>query len=88
MRTLILASLCAALGGCIDSIDAPLSPTFGQAVASMDSQIIPAAVSSEPPPANGARAASAIGRLEKGEVYKPQTQNTSSIGGLSGYGGK
>lgn len=85
MRPLILASLCAGLCGCVQSIDAPLSPTFGQALASMDSQIIPAAVSSLPPPANGARAATAIGRLEKGQVYKPETQNTSSI---AGYGGK
>ena len=85
MRPLILASLCAGLCGCVQSVDGPLSPTFGQAVASMDSQIIPAAVSSQPPPANGARAATAIERLEKGQVYKPQTQGTSIV---VGYGGK
>ena len=33
MRILILASLCAGLCGCVQSIDAPLSPTFGQALA-------------------------------------------------------
>lgn len=90
MRTLILAAVCAAgLCGCVQSIDAPLSPTFGQALASMDTQIIPVRPSAEPPSANGARAASAIGRLEKGEVYKPETPNTATIGGAGmSYSGK
>ncbi|CAN7415436.1 hypothetical protein LJR219_002648 [Phenylobacterium sp. LjRoot219] len=88
MRTLILTSVCAVgLCGCVQSIDAPLSPTFGQAVASMDTQIIPVRPSDQPPSANGARAASAIARLEKGEVYKPETANTSNVSVMS-YGGK
>lgn len=90
MRTLILASVCAiGLCGCAQSIDAPLSPTFGQAVASMDSQIIPAPVSDQPPPSSGARATAAVGRYEKGEVYRPETQNTSTLAGsTTGYSGK
>jgi len=84
MRTLILISACAAaLGGCAQSIDAPLSSTFGQAVATMDSQIIPAPISDLPPSSSGAVAVAAIGRYEKGEVIKPESQSTST---LSGYG--
>lgn len=82
MRTLILASVCAiGLCGCAQSIDAPLSPTFGKAVASMDTQIIPTPVSAEPPSGSGVHGTAAIGRYEKGEVYKPETQSTSTVGG-------
>lgn len=89
MRTLILASLAAiGLSGCVQSVDAPMSPTFGQAVATMDTQIIPAKVSDEPPSTSGAAAAAALGRYEKGQVYPPETQSTSSIGSANmGYGG-
>lgn len=89
MRTFILISVCAAgLCGCAQSIDAPLSTTFGQAVASMDAQIIPAPISDLPPSSSGSVAAAAVGRYEKGEVYKPQTANTSSIGGYGSSSGK
>jgi hypothetical protein len=89
MRTLILASLLAAgLSGCVQSIDAPMSPTFGQAVATMDTQIIPTAVSDQPPSTSGAVAAAALGRYEKGQVYPPETQSTSNLSGTNmGYGG-
>jgi|GEM_PF-3477741 len=92
MRTLILISACAAaLGGCAQSIDAPLSSTFGQAVASMDAQIIPAPISDLPPSSSGAVAAAAVGRYEKGEIYPPETQNTSNVtvtGSAPSSGGK
>jgi hypothetical protein len=90
MRNLIVISVCAAaLCGCAQSLDAPMSPTFGRAVASMDAQIIPAPISEEQPPSSGARAAAAIGRYEKGEVYKPETQATSSAGAMgASYGAK
>lgn len=87
MRNLILVSACAAgLCGCAQSIEGPLSPTFGQAVATMDTQIIPAPISQQPPSSSGVVGTAAIGRYEKGQVYRPETQETSSIGG-SGYGG-
>ena len=105
MRThLLIPVLAAALAGCTQSLDAsldaPMSKNLGQAVASMDSQIIPAPVSTLAPDETGARAALAIGRYEKGEVYPPLTPATSekvgaSVGkGMAGessgssYGGK
>jgi hypothetical protein len=88
MRTLILISVASALlGGCADNVDAPLSPTFGKAVASMDAQIIPAPVSEEPPSSSGARAAAAVGRYDRGEVYKPETQSTSNSAVPATYAG-
>lgn len=88
MRTLILISVCAVgLCGCAQNLDAPLSPTFGTAVASMDTQIIPTPISDVPPSSSGVVGAAAIGRYEKGQVYKPQTQNTSSVGGYSSSSG-
>ena len=89
MRTFILISASAvALSGCAQSIDAPLSTNFGQAVATMDSQIIPAQISDQPPSSSGAVAAAAVGRYEKGEVKKPETQNTSNVAiSGAGYGG-
>ncbi len=90
MRKLILASLCAlGLAGCVGSVDAPLSPTFGKAVATMDTQIIPVRVSDQPPPSSGALAAAAIDRYEKDKVYKPETQATSAMQGATvGYSNK
>lgn len=90
MRTLILMSICAvALGGCVESLDAPLSPTFGKAVASMDAQIIPTPVSDQPPPSSGVVGVAAIGRYEKGQVYKPASPATSSVAGMgASYVGK
>lgn len=79
MRTLMLLAAGLLGAGCTTPLDAPLSPTFGQAVASMQSQIIPAEVSLEPPPSSGRRAADAIGRLERGEVKQPDVQSTSDI---------
>jgi hypothetical protein len=80
MRTLILMSVCAvALCGCAESLDAPLSPIFGKAVASMDAQIIPTPISDQAPSSSGAVGVAAIARYEKGQVYKPASQSTSSV---------
>ncbi|CAN7382429.1 hypothetical protein LJR225_002386 [Phenylobacterium sp. LjRoot225] len=88
MRTLILMSVCAVgLCGCAQNLDAPLSPTFGRAVASMDTQIIPTPISSEPPSGSGVHGAAAIGRYDKGQVYKPETQNTSNVTSYSSSSG-
>jgi hypothetical protein len=89
MRILILASVCAAgLCGCAQSVDGPLSPIFGKAVASMDTQIIPVAVSEEQPSSSGVIGVAAVGRYEKDQKKEVETQNTSKIGGASaGYGG-
>lgn len=89
MRTLILASVCAAgLCGCAQNLDAPHSPVFGKAVATMDTQIIPAPISDLPPQSSGVVAAAAVGRYEKGQVYAPITQSTSSLASAGiGYGG-
>jgi hypothetical protein len=81
MRILILVPLCAAgLVGCAAPVDAPLSPTFGQAVASMQVQVIPVAVSDLAPESSGARAVAAVRRYEKGEVKRLETQSTSAMG--------
>jgi hypothetical protein len=90
MRPLILASVCAlglGLCGCAQSVDAPLSTTFGKAVSSMDAQIIPTQVSDQPPAGSGEVAAAAVGRYQKGQVYRPETQSTADIGSMTGYGG-
>ncbi len=90
MRTLILAIVAAtaavSLCGCVDSVDAPLSPTFGKAVATMDTQIIPTQVSDQPPASSGAVGAAAVGRYQKGEVYKPEIETTSAVGANTSYG--
>jgi hypothetical protein len=89
MRNLILASACAVgLCGCAQSLDAPLSSNFGKAVASMDTQIIPTPISDQPPAGSGVVGAAAIGRYEKGDVYKPETQNTSNVVSYGSSSGK
>jgi hypothetical protein len=80
MKLVALAALCAAAGGCQTPLDAPPSPTFGQAVASMQSQIIPAEVSNEPPESSAARGVAAIERYEAGKVDPLQNTTTSNVG--------
>jgi hypothetical protein len=80
MRPLFLIPIVASLAGCATPLDAPLSPRFGEAVASMQAQVIPAAISSAPPQDPGARAVAAITRLQKGEVRKPESPATSTVG--------
>lgn len=91
MRTLILMAVCAAgLSGCAtqQNLDAPMSPEFGRAVASMETQIIPVRVSDQPPASSGAVGTAAVNRYLKGEVYKPETQSTSNVVVVGGGGGK
>lgn len=70
-----LPALCglALLAGCAERIDEPLSPTFGVAVASLQSQIVAAPVSLEPPVGSAARGVLAIRRYEAGKVIAPVT---------------
>ena len=90
MRTLILLSACAiGLCGCAQSLDAPMSPVFGKAVATMDTQIIPTPVSDEAPTGSGVHGTNALGRYDADKVYKPETQATSALlGATVGYSGK
>lgn len=82
MRTILPVFLAAAgLCGCAAPLDAPLSPAFGEAVATMRAQVIPVAMSDLPPETSGARGVAAIRRYEKGEVKRLETQATSEIGG-------
>jgi hypothetical protein len=79
MRLVLVLAACCVASACSTPVDAPLSPTFGQAVASMQSQIIPVEVSELPPEGSGARGAAAIARYQKGEVRKLETQTTSAL---------
>lgn len=80
MRILILSASAVALTACSSAaLDAPQSPTFGLAVASMQSQILATEVSDLPPESSGHRAAAAIARYEKGEVRKLDAQTTSNL---------
>jgi hypothetical protein len=71
----------ASLAGCAERLDAPLSPTFGQAVASMDAQIIPAPATEAPPEGSAARGVAAIRRYEKGQPRPLEAAGTSAQGG-------
>ncbi|WP_395670241.1 hypothetical protein [Phenylobacterium sp.] len=85
MRPLIATLTCLlGLGGCVESIDAPMSPTFGQALASMDAQIVRSPMSDLPPESSGAVGVAATMRYQKGEVKKPETQATSATSGQAG----
>ena len=75
-----------ALGACTTPLDAPLSPTLGQAVASMDAQIIPPTGIDLPPESSGARGVAAVGRYERGRVKQPPASGTSAIGILQASG--
>jgi hypothetical protein len=79
MKPLLIIALCSGIGACATPTDAPLSPTFGEALASMDRQIIPVAVSDLPPEDSGARATLAIQRGDKGEPKQPTLQGTSNM---------
>jgi hypothetical protein len=79
MRYPLILSISAGLAACQTPLDAPLSPTFGMAVASMQSQIVPVPESDLPPEGSAARSAAAIARYEKGEVKKLEAQRTSDV---------
>lgn len=75
----ILVAGLAPLAACSTPLDQPISPALGAAVASMNAQIIPAAVSNEPPPGSGAQAVAAVTRYETGKVKQPPAPGTSQI---------
>jgi hypothetical protein len=79
MKLAALAALCAGAGACQTPVDAPPSPTFGQAVASLQSQIIPADLGAEPPESSAARGVAAIKRYEAGKVTGLQNASTSNV---------
>lgn len=88
-RQILIALAAASLTGCAGALDAPMGTRFGEAVASMQAQAIPAPVSDLPPEDSGARAAAAISRLQKGEVRKPEAPSTSTVGVTTpSYSGK
>lgn len=68
-----------ALGACSTRLDAPLSPTLGQAVASMNAQIVPAAFSEEPPEGSAATGVGAVTRYETDKVKALPSTGTSQI---------
>jgi len=73
-----------ALAGCAERIDAPLSPTFGVAAASLDSQIAhPGPVDLRPPVTSGARAVLALRRYETDKVIQPANSSTSEVSASS-----
>jgi len=80
MTRLLILPVLFGLAACTTPLDAPLSPTLGQAVASMDVQIIPAPADDRPPESSGARGVAAIKRYETGRVKQPRGAGTSEIG--------
>lgn len=79
MKPLLILAACAGLAACATPTDGPESATFGQAVASMDVQIVHRPVSSLPPEDSGARGTLAAQRLEKDKVKEPSAPETSDI---------
>jgi hypothetical protein len=85
--TLISLVFVAAAGGCASPLDAPLSPTFGAAVASLEAQIIPpTAATEQPPQGSGARGVAAIRRYERGEPKTAGESATSNVSAMIGKG--
>jgi len=73
-----------AAAACTTPIDAPQSPTLGEAVATLDKQIIaPAKVTDAPPESSAARAAEAIKRYERDEPRRPDVYATSHVSSTS-----
>jgi hypothetical protein len=80
MRPLAIIILCAGICACNTPIDAPMSPTFGEAKASMNEHVIAQGPPSElPPTSSGVRAAAAIERYLRGDPKAPQAQSTSDV---------
>lgn len=85
LRLAALAALCAGAGACLGPVDAPMSATLGDSVASMDNQIIDPRPAAGLPETSGAKAAAAIRRYERGEVFAPEAAS-STLGGGGGGG--
>jgi hypothetical protein len=81
MWTLLAAAV--PLAACADRADAPLSPSLGAAVASMDVQIIDPTPAEGIPEGSGAKAALAIRRYETGRVKPPPSAGATTD---AGYG--
>ncbi|WP_374471717.1 hypothetical protein [Phenylobacterium sp.] len=71
------------LGACSTPLDAPLSPSFGVAAATLQSQAIPPAPDPGPRASSAARGVAAIRRYEAGEVKEAETQAASQLGASS-----
>ena len=77
MRPLVILVLCFGAAACT-SVDAPLSPVFGEARASMKEQIIAQGPPSDLPPSGSAvTGAAAIERYLRGAQKQPQQEDTS-----------
>ncbi|MDB5448761.1 MAG: hypothetical protein JWQ97_4078 [Phenylobacterium sp.] len=80
--TFPLLALAAGLAGCADRTDradAPLSATFGQAVASLQSQVIPPSPDQGATVSSAVRGAAAIRRYERGQPRPLEAAPTSSL---------
>jgi hypothetical protein len=73
------AVLLAGLTGCAERADAPLSPTFGMAVASLQAQIVPPAAVPGPAQSSAARGIVAVTRYERGQPRALETAPTSNV---------
>lgn len=84
-----LGGLGVALAACSTPVDSSPSPVFGQAAASLRTQIIPASVSALAPQSAGVQGSAAIARYERGEQKKLEVESTSNINNsASPYAGK
>jgi hypothetical protein len=86
MSTLLrlLAVSAISLSACSTPIDAPMSTTFGEAVATLDKQIIPPPVPNDAPPESSAtRGVLAVHRYERGEPRRPDTYSTSAVSSMA-----
>ena len=79
MRALAVILAAAGLAACASPADAPLSSTFGQAVASMDSQIIDPTPAEGLPETSGARAVMGIRKYQEDRVTQPVSTYTERI---------
>lgn len=79
MKRLLILALCGGLSACNTATDAAMSDTFGQAVASMNSQIIPVAVSDQAPESSGARGAIGVHRSDNADPKPLEAEGTSDV---------
>jgi hypothetical protein len=85
VSTIATLALGAAAAACSGQIDAPLSSTFGQALASMDNQIIDPTPAVGVPETSAAKGVLAIERYENDRV-KPPAGAHGEAGGGGGSG--
>jgi hypothetical protein len=80
-RALAMLVAAVALAGCAERLDAPLSPAFGKAVASLDAQIVPPDPSDGPADSSASRGVAAVRRYEKGQPKPLEAAATTPQGG-------